>query len=1068
MLKRLTLWVTLLLAVSLLSGLGISGGMAADDAAFQPKVIALYDFEKDTEGWIPRGSGVLITQVKDTAQSGAASLKATNRTSNWHGPSLNVKALISKGAVYQITGYVKLAAAPSTPSMVKFTMENKPVGGSTGWTTVAQQSISDAKWTKLTGEYSFKQDMDALLLYAESSNPNDDIYLDNVVITMTTPPAESSPTQSDLQSDILAYDFEKDTDGWIPRGSGVQIAQVKDIAQSGSGSLKTTNRTANWHGPSLNVMDIIKKGAVYQISGYVKLAAVPSVPSTVKFTMENKPVGGNTGWTTVAQQAIGDDKWTKLSGEYSFKQDMGALLLYAESSVPNEEFYLDNVTITMTAPPPDSQPVSLIQADIPSLKDVFNGYFAIGAAVEPDQLSGPTGELLKKHCNSIVAENVMKPVSIEPQEGNFNWSGADRIFQFAQANKMAVRFHTLVWHSQVGEWFFRDAEGKDMSLETAPAKKEANKKLLLTRLEKHITAIAERYKDKVDSWDVVNEVIDPAQPDGMRRSKWYLITGTDYIETAFRTVRKAAGPKAKLFINDYSTDDPAKCEILYKFIKGMLAKGVPIDGVGHQCHINVESPSVAAISKSIQRFADMGLDNQITELDVSAYTDNSTVYTKVPQDIIVQQGYRYWELFAELRKLKDAISNVTFWGIADDHTWLHTFPITRRNAPLPFDEKYQAKPSFWGMVDPAKLPIMTQKLNCYKGTVIIDGVEEIKWKALSWSPLKQGSSLKASFKTNWDEKRLYLLVEVEDSSINTDDTVTIFIDGNNQKTNKVQPDDVRYILKRSGKASGKAVYKVKEYRDRYLVEASLPMPAGVGLDKGIGFDIQVYDAAFDKKAAWNDFSMSQDTDPSKYGTLILAPEMKIAGAIKGTPKVDAVMDTIWSKANVFTTAIKSQDAATGAATIKGATAKVRTMWDEGFLYVLMEVTDPVLNKASTAPYEQDSVEIFIDENNGKTTVYEADDAQYRVNYENLQTFGSNGPQPRLKTATKVVKGGYIVEAAIPFQTVKGKNGMIIGFDAQVNDANEMGKRQSVMTWNDPRGNNYRDTSWFGCLSLVLK
>ncbi|HEX3043829.1 MAG TPA: endo-1,4-beta-xylanase [Bacillota bacterium] len=536
---------------------------------------------------------------------------------------------------------------------------------------------------------------------------------------------------------IASYDFEKDTDGWIPRGSGTLVAQVKDTAQSGAASLKTTNRTANWHGPSLNVKALLKKGAVYQISGYVKLVTAPSTPSTVKFTMENKPAGGNTGWTTVAQQSIGDDKWTKLAGEYSFKQDMDALLLYAESSVPTEEFYLDNVTITMTAPPPPETPsANPIQADIPSLKDVFNGYFAIGAAVEPDQLSGPTGELLKKHCNSIVAENVMKPVSIEPQEGNFNWSAADQIFQFAAANKMAVRFHTLVWHSQVGEWFFRDAEGKDMSLETDPAKKEANKKLLLARLEKHITAIAERYKDKVDSWDVVNEVIDPAQPDGMRRSKWYLISGTDYIETAFRTVRKVAGSKAKLFINDYSTDDPNKCELLYKLVKEMLAKGVPIDGVGHQCHINVESPSVAAISKSIKLFADMGLDNQITELDVSAYTDSSTIYMKVPQDIIVQQGYRYRELFAELRKLKDAISNVTFWGIADDHTWLHTFPITRRNAPLPFDEKYQAKPAFWGMVDPSKLSIMIQKVNCNKGTVVIDGIEELRWKALSWNSMK--------------------------------------------------------------------------------------------------------------------------------------------------------------------------------------------------------------------------------------------------------------------------------------------------------------------------------------------
>jgi endo-1,4-beta-xylanase len=866
---------------------------------------------------------------------------------------------------------------------------------------------------------------------------------------------------------IASYDFEKDTEGWIPRGSGTMIAVVKETFQSGSASLKTTNRTANWHGPSLNCMSILKKGAVYQISGYIKLAAVPSAPSLIKFTMENKPRGGDTGWTTVAQQSIGDDKWTKLSGEYSFDKDMDTLLLYAESSVPTEEFYLDNVTIAMTAPPPQetSMPVSPIQADIPSLKDVFDGCFAIGAAVEPDQLAGPTGDLMKKHCNSIVAENVMKPVSIQPQEGKFNWTAADQIFQFAAANKMVVRFHTLVWHSQVGEWFFKDAEGKDMSLETDPAKKEANKKLLLERLEKHITAIAERYKDQVDSWDVVNEVIDPSYPDGMRRSKWYLISGTDYIETAFRTVRKVAGPKAKLFINDYSTDDPSKCEYLYKFVKEMLAKGVPIDGVGHQTHINIQSPSVAAISKSIKRFADIGLDNQITELDVSAYTNSSTAYTKVPQEILVQQGYRYQELFTELRNLKDYISNVTFWGIADDHTWLSTFPVTRREAPLPFDEQYQAKPSFWGMVDPSKLSVKAQKLNCHKGTMVIDGSEELKWKILSWNQLTQGASPKASFKTSWDEKRLYVLARVEDPAINRDDAVDIFIDRDNQKTGAYQPDDARYTIKRSGKASGNAICKVKEIKGGYLLEASLPLPAG---EKQIGFDIRVNDADLNNKAAWNDPSMTQDSDTSKYGTLDLGAEIKVANAIKGTPKIDAIMDSAWTKAKVITTSIQSQDAAKGAAMIKGASAKVRIMWDADYLYVFCEVSDPVLNKTSTAPYEHDSIEVFMDENNGKTSVYEDDDAQYRVNFENLQSFGSNGPQPKFKSAAKAVKGGYIVEAAIPFQKLKGKNGLIIGFDAQVNDANENGQRVSVMTWNDPFGNNYRDTSWYGCLALVLK
>src|SRR5690606_37877250 len=126
--------------------------------------------------------------------------------------------------------------------------------------------------------------------------------------------------------------------------------------------------------------------------------------------------------------------------------------------------------------------------------------------------------------------------------------------------------------------------------------------LVLERLDTHVRTVVDRYKDDIKSWDVVNEVIEPADPDGMRNSNWYKITGTDYIETAFRAAREAGGPDIKLYINDYNTNEPQKREYLYKLVKEMLDKGVPIDGVGHQTHINIEWPSVDQILESMQRF----------------------------------------------------------------------------------------------------------------------------------------------------------------------------------------------------------------------------------------------------------------------------------------------------------------------------------------------------------------------------------------------------------------------------------------------------------------------------------
>jgi endo-1,4-beta-xylanase len=569
---------------------------------------------------------------------------------------------------------------------------------------------------------------------------------------------------------------------------------------------------------------------------------------------------------------------------------MDGLTLYAESSSPADVIYLDNVIITMTAAPPAV--TASIQKEIEPVKKMAGLAFTVGAAVEPHQIFGVPGELLTKHFNSLVAENVMKMNAMQPMEGSFDWANADKIIDFTVANSMLVRFHTLEWHEQVPGWMFLDADGKDMSMETDPAKKAENKKIMLKRLETHITTIVSRYKDKVWSWDVVNEVVDSNGPEGMyRNNKWYQITGKDYIETAFRAARAAGGPNAKLYINDYSTHDPAKRDALYKLVKELLAKGVQIDGVGHQTHITIDSPSVAAIGDSIRLFGSLGLDNQITELDVSVYNDNTTAYTKVPEELIARQGWRYKELFDELMRCKDIISNVTLWGLTDSGSWLNNRPIPRKDAPLLFDDQYQAKPAYWAIVDPAKLSVQIQRISAAKGSPAIDGTEELAWKVSPWTDAKNGSGPATSFKT---------------------------------------------------------------------------------------------------------------------------------------------------------------------------------LWDKGFLYVLWEVTDPLLNKASSNAYEQDSVEAFMDENNAKSTAYQADDGQYRVNFDNAQSFGTNGADTRFTSAARVVPGGYVVEAAIALKTVQGAEGLVIGFDAQVNEADGSGRRKAIVKWNDPTDNSYKDTSGIGCLIFTVK
>lgn len=357
-----------------------------------------------------------------------------------------------------------------------------------------------------------------------------------------------------------------------------------------------------------------------------------------------------------------------------------------------------------SVPTNSAEQVMTVSSEDPSLANVYADFFPIGAVIEPNQTEGLTSELLKKQVNWIVAENAMKPDAIEPSEGVFTWDRADTIVAFAKDNGMELRFHTLVWHNQTPDWFFRDDQDLPMIDETNPKKREANKALLLKRLDTYIATVVGRYKNDISSWDVVNEVIEPGDPDGIRASNWYKITGTDYIETAFRAARKAGGPDIKLYINDYGTDNPVKRDFLYDLVNEMLAKGVPIDGVGHQTHVNIEVPSIANIIESLQMFHDLGLDNQITELDMSlyVYNDLSDVGYEVPKEILDLQAERYRELFDALRAHKDLLSGVMFWGISDDHTWLSTFPITRTEAPLLFDKQLQAKPAFQAITEFSK------------------------------------------------------------------------------------------------------------------------------------------------------------------------------------------------------------------------------------------------------------------------------------------------------------------------------------------------------------------------------
>ncbi|MDF2925965.1 MAG: glycoside hydrolase family 30 [Paenibacillaceae bacterium] len=183
-----------------------------------------------------------------------------------------------------------------------------------------------------------------------------------------------------------------------------------------------------------------------------------------------------------------------------------------------------------------------------------------------------------------------------------------------------------------------------------------------------------------------------------------------------------------------------------------------------------------------------------------------------------------------------------------------------------------------------------------------------------------------------------------------------------------------------------------------------------------------------------------------------------AAVYKGTPVIDGQPDAIWQTATEISTDIFSKGTS-------GATAKTRLLWDESAVYVLAAVYDPVRSAINPLAYEQDAVEIFLDENNAKTKILDSDDAQYRISYLNQRSLGGQGLSS-FASATAETDYGYLVEAAIPVQYVSAAPNVIMGLELQVNDDPGTGKRESIAKWRDPTNNSYKDASRWGTIRLV--
>ncbi|GII02959.1 endo-1,4-beta-xylanase [Planobispora takensis] len=298
----------------------------------------------------------------------------------------------------------------------------------------------------------------------------------------------------------------------------------------------------------------------------------------------------------------------------------------------------------------------------------------IGTAVATSQLANESTyrTIAASEFSQITAENAMKWDATEPSQNQFNFSGADQVVAFAEANDQQVHGHTLVWHSQTPSWV--QNLGADA---------------MRSAMQNHIARVVGRYASNpvLKSWDVVNEVFE--ENGSLRNSFWYQRLGESYIADAFRAAR-AADPDARLCINDYNVEGVnAKSTAMYNLVRSLRAQNVPVDCVGLQSHLAIQY-GFPNVQENMQRFADLGVEVRVTELDVRMQTPRNTTKDTTQAT--------YYSNVVKACVAVSRCSGVTIWGFTDRYSWVpDTFP--GEGAALIYDENYGEKPSYTAVHD---------------------------------------------------------------------------------------------------------------------------------------------------------------------------------------------------------------------------------------------------------------------------------------------------------------------------------------------------------------------------------
>lgn len=863
---------------------------------------------------------------------------------------------------------------------------------------------------------------------------------------------------------------------------------------------------------SQDITDAVELGEEYQYSFWAKLSDVykdaPEEQRNVDFAPFYVSGGEATYLGSYSTGVLSGEitktltagEWTKFSGTFNVPKTADQIVIriieqgtnYGQGDCVKGAYCVTGVSMKkITRPKPE------IEKNIPewktSVTESLGNDSIAGTAIMLSEISDDTlMELVEKHFNAVTFGNELKPDALfnyqidgnsvptktitfegeELQVPVVNDAGdsldfsradamADKILEWNNAHpdqKIRIRGHVLVWHSQTQEWFFH--ENYDIT------KPYVNKETMNRRLEWFISSVFDHYfgeaaNGKYDGlfygWDVVNEAVigNTYRTDkvsaaeslseirhGNNSSWWHVYESNEFIINAFKYANKYAPANVELYYNDFGETDNTKCEGIVKLINDVKsADGTRLDALGMQAHYNVDGFSAAQFKSVAKKYAAAAGKVQLTELDFKASsTYDGTAATKESE--YTKMAYCHKNLYEAIKALKKEganVSGITVWGVIEPNSWLHSQSNLGGGAsgsaqcPLLFDGNYKAKPAYWAYVDATKLQPAIQKVTI---TEAKDG--NIAGETYT---IDQGA-VQAEFIPVWDADGLTVQVKVKDTTVNDADAVTVYVDPDNSASD-ITPHKV--TVARTAAAAIAGGYQA-------TVKVSMK---GLKVAQQISLDVVVNNDG--ETGSFNDLTGKQESSSKYYAVATMKPG--IEKIPYGTISVDADADAAWGNAvNIPLTINKGSE----------ASANAKVLWDDDNLYVYATVNDAVLDKTGAQTHEQDSLEVFIDEDNGKTASYGEDDKQYRINYNNEQSFnGKKCLAENVKSATKTIDGGYVVEAAFKWTDIKPANGTKIGLELQINDA-KGGKRIGTLSWYDETGMGWSGSNVYGTVELTGK